>query len=71
MGKRLTKNQLENRNIENILLRIKTIEKRYGVNFTKRACSRYSLQKGAEHKLVKEIQQREKELAQLKRKVNR
>jgi len=67
MARKLTEREKENKVILRIIARIKTIEKEYGIGFTKRACQRYALQRNAETKLEKEIAQKERELQQLKK----
>jgi Skp family chaperone for outer membrane proteins len=71
MSRKLTEREQENRQVLRIIDRIKTIEKEYGIDLTKRACQRYSLQRAAEKKLDKEISQRERELQALKKKTLR
>ena len=66
--RKLTTKEIENRVVLRIIERIKTIEKQYGSDLTKRACQRYSLQRAGEKKLEREIAERETELQRLKQK---
>ncbi len=68
MGRKLTPKEREERTVERIMNRIKTIEKDYSVYFTRRACFRYYTQRGNELKLSREIKERERELESLKEK---
>lgn len=68
MGRKLTPREREERIVEKIVKRIKNIEKDYSVNYVRRACNRYYLQRGNELKLKREIKEREIELVSLKQK---
>lgn len=67
MGRKLTPMERENKQIERIIKRIKTIEKDYGVKKTRFACQRYANRERERTRLEKEIAQRERELEQLKK----
>ncbi len=71
MGKRLTQKQRDNKLIEKIVKRIKSIERIYGVQLTRYACQRYSLRKSEEQRLRREIKEHEAVLEALKKKVKR
>ena len=68
MGRKLTPREIDNRVIEKIVKKIKTVEKIYGINNTRRACFRYSQRRGNEIRLQKEIRKAEAELEELKKK---
>lgn len=68
MSRKLTPKEIRNRTIGRVISRIETIEKDYGQEITKAACSQYANSKRAESKLTREIAQREKELQELKSK---
>jgi hypothetical protein len=68
MSRRLKPSEIEDRLIQRIIDRIKTIEKEYGVDKTRRACQRYAKLKLDEKNLQEQIAYREKELNQLKQK---
>ena len=66
MGRKLTEKEKEERIVERIFNRIKTIESEYGTPFTKKACVRFAFKRNAESKLAREIAEREEELNKLK-----
>ena len=65
-GRKLTIKEKEDRTINKIIERIKTIEKDYGIQLTRFACQRYAMKRREELKLQREIKQREIELQRLK-----
>lgn len=67
MGKKLTKKEIEERQIVKAIKRIKSIEKDYGIEITRYAAQRYAIRRREELKLEREIKKREKELDNLKR----
>jgi len=69
--RKLTEKQKEERVLKKILKRIKSIESNYGVELTKRACFRYYQQKSEEHKIKRDIKEKEDQLKELKKKVMR
>lgn len=69
MGKRLTKKEHDERTINKILGRIKSMEKRYSINFIRLACRRYNETRTEELRLKREIKEKEDELKKLKNRV--
>ncbi len=68
MGRKLTSREREERIVESVMRRLKTIEKDYSIYFTRRACFRYYTKEGEELKLKREIKSKEQELESLKEK---
>lgn len=68
MGRKLTPRELEERVVEKVVLRIKSIEKVYGISYTRRGCYRYYNNRGDELRLKREIKEKEKQLDELKSK---
>lgn len=68
MGKKLTIQEKDERVVQKVLNRIKSIEKIYGILLTRRGCFRYYNKRGNELRLKREIKDREKELNDLKNK---
>jgi hypothetical protein len=67
MGRKLTKKEKENKQIKKVLIRIRTIEKTYGIDITRRACNQYYTKRSEEKRLEKQIEWREEELERLKK----
>ena len=65
--RKLTPKERERRIIEKILKRIKSIEKNYSVNWVRRACNKYYLERGNELRLRRQIKEKEKELESLRK----
>ena len=59
MGRRLTEKEVEERNIQKAIRRIKTIEKDYGIETTRHAAQRYSMRRREENRLEREIKEKE------------
>jgi len=68
MGRKLTNREKDEKELKHIIQKIKTMERWHGVDFVRRACVRYSIQRNSENRLQKEISKRESELNQLKEK---
>ncbi len=66
--KKLTKKEIENRQIKQAIKRIKTIEKSYGKNITRSACQRYANYEREQLRLQKDIKEKENQLQKLKNK---
>lgn len=69
--KKLTLIQIEEKIIKKVIKRIKSIEKVYGIKYTRRGCNRYYLHRGNELKLKREIKEKEQELLRLKSNVKK
>jgi hypothetical protein len=65
--RKLTEKQKSEKVIGHIIARIKTIEKDYGLYHTRIACTRYSQASLKKARLHWEIKEKEKELAELKK----
>ncbi len=67
MGRKLTAKEKEERQMQKVIKRIKTIEKDYGVQTTRHACQRYAIHRREEIKLKTSIKEKEEELQQMKK----
>ena len=70
MGRKLKPFEKEDRRVEKIVARIISIEKQYGVQFTRRACFRYYQRRGNELALKRQIKEAEKGLIEMKKKAS-
>lgn len=68
MGRKLKPFEKDNRRVEKVVKRIISIEKQYGVQFTRRACFRYYQRRGNELALKRKIKEAESELIEMKKK---
>jgi hypothetical protein len=66
--RKLTEKQKYDNIIEKIISRIKTIAKEYGVDNTRIACGRYNEAERKKANIAFDIEEKEKELQELKRK---
>lgn len=69
MGKRLTKQETENRIISKIIHRIMQLEKHYDTRMVERACSKYKTAMTNKRQALKQKKRLEDELAQIKRRL--
>jgi hypothetical protein len=69
MGKRLTKEQAENRIVAKLIHRIMQLETHYPAILVERACAKYKTAMAGKRKAMKEKQRLEEELAQINRKL--
>ena len=68
MSRKLTLKEKEEKIVLKVFNRIKTIEKNYGVFFTRRGCYKFYNKRGNELRLKREIKEKESQLNQLKSK---
>jgi hypothetical protein len=69
--RKLNEREKENRMLDKIVKRIKTIEKDYGLDLTRKACIRFYQRTGNELKLRREIKEKEEQLQELKSKAKK
>lgn len=67
MGRKLTDKEKEEKKIQKVVSRIKTIEKDYGIETTRHACQRYAIRRREELTLQISIREKEEELQRMKK----
>ena len=65
--RKLTPLEKENKEIENIIDKLKKLETKNNQDYFRRACSRYVTRTNEERRLKKDIKKAEEELAKLKK----
>ncbi len=72
MPKKITPKEKDDKLVERLVNKIvNTLERKYGISFARRACFRYYSRRGEELRLKREIAEKEGELQDMKKKINK